>query len=120
MKERDSRTDSSSTPDTDERPSRIPRGACRIWDNRPQPEADQRQCVRRLGGQAAWKTIPSWYVVAQEDRAINPELERFYAKRMGATTSEIKASHVLFISQPEEIARVIAQAANAPLKMSAR
>ena len=60
------------------------------------------------------------YVVAQEDRAINPELERFYAKRMGATTSEIKASHVLFISHPEEIARVIGQAANAPMKTSSR
>src|SRR3954471_22653442 len=57
--------------------------------------------------QPAWKTIPSWYVVAQEDRAINPDLERFYAKRMGAKTSEIKASHVLFISHPLEIARVI-------------
>jgi hypothetical protein len=47
-------------------------------------------------------------------------LERFYAKRMGATTSEIKASHVLFISQPEEIARVIGQAANAPMKTATR
>lgn len=63
--------------------------------------------------QPAWKTIPSWYVVAQEDRAINPELERFYAKRMGAKTFEIKASHVLFISHPLEIARVIEQAAGA-------
>jgi pimeloyl-ACP methyl ester carboxylesterase len=73
-------------------------------------------------GQAAWKTIPSWYVVAQEDRAINPELERFYAKRMGATTSEIKASHVVFISQPEAIARLIAQAADAhaPMKTATR
>ena len=71
-------------------------------------------------GQAAWRTIPSWYVVAQEDRALDPELERFYAKRMGATTSEIKASHVLFISQPEQIARVIGQAANAPMRTSSR
>lgn len=70
--------------------------------------------------QAAWKTIPSWYVVAQEDRAIAPELERFYATRMGATTSEIKASHVLFISHPEEIARVIEQAANTQAKTSLR
>jgi len=36
----------------------------------------------------AWKTIPSWYIVASEDRAINPELERFYAKRIGATTRD--------------------------------
>jgi hypothetical protein len=43
----------------------------------------------------AWRTIPSWYVVAQDDRAINPDLERFYAKRIGATIKKIKASHTL-------------------------
>ena len=63
--------------------------------------------------QPAWKTIPSWYVVAQDDRAINPDLERFYAKRMGATTSELKASHVVFISHALEVARVIEKAAGA-------
>jgi pimeloyl-ACP methyl ester carboxylesterase len=62
--------------------------------------------------QAAWKTIPSWYVVSQDDRAINPDLERFYAKRMGATTTEIKSSHVSFISHPAEITRVIERAAS--------
>jgi pimeloyl-ACP methyl ester carboxylesterase len=60
---------------------------------------------------AAWKTIPAWYIVATEDRAINPDLERFYAKRMGAKTVEIKASHVVFISHPAEVARIIEQAA---------
>jgi pimeloyl-ACP methyl ester carboxylesterase len=66
--------------------------------------------------QAAWKTIPSWYLVAQEDRAINPELERFYAQRMGAKTTEIKASHVPFVSHPREVARLIEQAASAAVK----
>lgn len=66
--------------------------------------------------QPAWKTIPSWYLVAQEDRAINPDLERFYAKRMGATTTEIKSSHVPFVSHPREVARLIEQAATAPVK----
>jgi pimeloyl-ACP methyl ester carboxylesterase len=61
--------------------------------------------------QAAWKTIPSWYLVTQDDRAINPDLERFYAKRIGAKTSEIKSSHVPFISHPAEVARLIEQAA---------
>ena len=51
--------------------------------------------------------------IAQEDRAINPELERFNAKRMGAETSEIKASHLPFISHPGEVARLIEQAASA-------
>ena len=66
--------------------------------------------------QAAWKTIPSWYMVARGDRAINPDLERFYAKRMGATTSEIEASHVPFVSRPREVARLIGQAARAAAK----
>ena len=61
----------------------------------------------------AWKTIPSWYIVATEDRAINPELERFYAKRIGATTTEIKSSHVPFLSHPKEVAKVIEAAATA-------
>ena len=62
---------------------------------------------------AAWKTIPSWYVVGQEDKTIDPDLERFYAKRMGAHTTEIKASHVPFISHPKEITRIIEEAATA-------
>ena len=64
----------------------------------------------------AWKTIPSWYLVAQEDQAINPELERFMAQRMGAKTSEIKASHVSFISRPNEVAELIEAAATAAVK----
>jgi pimeloyl-ACP methyl ester carboxylesterase len=61
--------------------------------------------------QATWRTIPSWYLVAQDDRAINPDLERFYAKRMGARTTEIKSSHVPFLSHPVVVARLIEQAA---------
>jgi len=60
-----------------------------------------------------WKNIPSWYLVATEDRAINPDLERFMAKRIGATTSEVKASHVPFITHPKEVAKVIESAARA-------
>jgi pimeloyl-ACP methyl ester carboxylesterase len=61
--------------------------------------------------EVAWKTIPSWYVVAARDKALNPDLERFYAKRMGAHTSEIDGSHFVFLSHPREIARVIEEAA---------
>lgn len=60
---------------------------------------------------AAWKTIPSWYVVSKKDHAINPDLERFYAKRMNAHTTEVDASHVAFISHPDEIAKIIEEAA---------
>ena len=54
--------------------------------------------------QAAWRSKPSFYAVSTEDRTINPDLERFMAKRMRATTIEVKASHVSLISHPQEIA----------------
>ena len=60
---------------------------------------------------AAWRSKPSWYAVSTEDRTINPDLERFMAKRMGARTIEVKASHVSLISQPEAIANLIVEAA---------
>src|SRR5689334_16212746 len=62
---------------------------------------------------ATWKTIPSWYLVSQDDRAINPDLERFYAKRAKAHTTEVKSSHVAFLSHPAVVAQVIEQAARA-------
>jgi pimeloyl-ACP methyl ester carboxylesterase len=65
---------------------------------------------------AAWKTIPSWYAVSTQDHAINPDLERFLAKRMNATITELDASHVSFISQPAEIAKIIEIAAAATVK----
>src|SRR5215468_10540808 len=55
---------------------------------------------------AAWRSKPSWYAVSTEDRTINPDLERFMAKRMGAKTIEVMASHVSLISQPEAIANL--------------
>ena len=60
---------------------------------------------------AAWRSKPSFYAVSTEDRTINPDLERFMAKRMGATTIELKSSHVSLISHPQEIADLILQAA---------
>jgi len=62
-------------------------------------------------GHAAWHDLPSWYVVARQDRIIHPELERFMAKRMGAITSELDSSHVPFISQPLQVSRVVLEAA---------
>jgi len=60
---------------------------------------------------AAWRSKPSFYSVSTEDRTINPDLQRFMAKRMGATTIEVKASHLSLISQPDTIANLILQAA---------
>jgi pimeloyl-ACP methyl ester carboxylesterase len=60
---------------------------------------------------AAWRSKPSFYAVSTEDRTIDPDLERFMAKRMGATTIEVKASHLSLISHPQEIADLILAAA---------
>lgn len=59
---------------------------------------------------AAWHNKPSWYVVSQNDRMINPALERAMAKTIHAKTTEVAASHVSMVSQPDAIARTIEQA----------
>jgi pimeloyl-ACP methyl ester carboxylesterase len=61
----------------------------------------------------AWRTKPSWSIVATEDRTVHPELERAAAKRMGATTIEVKSSHVPMLSQPRAVLDVIRKAASA-------
>src|SRR5262252_3867778 len=60
---------------------------------------------------AAWRSKPSYYAVSTEDRTINPDLERFMAKRMGANTIEVQASHLSLISRPDDITRLILEAA---------
>jgi pimeloyl-ACP methyl ester carboxylesterase len=67
----------------------------------------------------AWKWKRSWYIVAEADRAVHPDLQRFVAKRMGATTVETNSSHVPMLSQPDLVVGVIRQAANA-LQLSCR
>ncbi|HET9908882.1 MAG TPA: alpha/beta hydrolase [Anaerolineales bacterium] len=62
-------------------------------------------------GTPAWRSLPSWYMVAQNDEAIPPDAQRFFAQRMGATTVEIKSSHVPLVSRPESVANLIEQAA---------
>ena len=64
-------------------------------------------------GVPAWKSLPSWYLVAQNDEAIPPDAERQFAARMGATTVEIPSSHVPMVSHPTEVADLIENAANA-------
>jgi len=60
---------------------------------------------------AAWRTKPSFYAVSTEDRTINPDLQRFMAKRMGAATVELNSSHLSLLSHPQEIAALILRAA---------
>ena len=60
----------------------------------------------------AWRTKPSWYIVANNDRSVQPEQERFVAKRMGARTYDVDSSHVPMLSQPGFVLDVIRTAAN--------
>jgi pimeloyl-ACP methyl ester carboxylesterase len=69
---------------------------------------------RDVIGPPAWKSLPSWYLVAQNDEAIPPAAERQFAERMGATTVEIPSSHVAMVSYPAEVAELIERAATSP------
>jgi len=62
-------------------------------------------------GVPAWKSLPSWYLVAAEDQAIPPDAERLFASRMGATTIEVPSSHVAMVSHPDDVAQLIETAA---------
>ena len=64
-------------------------------------------------GVPAWKTLPSWYLVAADDQALPPDAERMFASRMGAATVEIPASHVAMVSHPGDVAQLIKTAAEA-------
>jgi pimeloyl-ACP methyl ester carboxylesterase len=71
-------------------------------------------------GAPAWKSLPSWYLVAQNDEAITPDAERQFAERMGATTVEIPSSHVAMVSYPAEVTELIEQAAASVYATAAR
>jgi len=64
-------------------------------------------------GTPAWKSVPSWYLVAKDDEAIPPEAEMQFAQRMGATTVEVPSSHVAMVSHPNAVVEVVEQAAEA-------
>jgi pimeloyl-ACP methyl ester carboxylesterase len=63
-------------------------------------------------GVPAWKSLPSWYLVATQDQAIPPDAERMFANRMGATTIEVPSGHLAMISHPEETTQLIKSAAD--------
>ena len=67
--------------------------------------------LEEVSGEPAWKNIPSWYLVATEDRAIPPTTQRFMAERAGATIAEVRASHVSMISKPASTTNLILEAA---------
>ena len=67
--------------------------------------------LQEVMGVPAWKSLPSWYLVAADDQAIPPDAERLFAKRMGATTVEVPSSHVAMVSHPDDVATLIETAA---------
>ena len=70
--------------------------------------------VEALNGtisQPAWKTKPSWYLIATDDRMIPPPAQRFMSKRAGATVVEVAGSHAVYVSQPDAVAALIVKAA---------
>jgi pimeloyl-ACP methyl ester carboxylesterase len=71
-------------------------------------------------GVPAWKSLPSWYMVAVDDQALPPDAERLFAKRMGATVVEVPSSHLAMVSHPGEVAKLTEAAADAVSASSAR
>jgi pimeloyl-ACP methyl ester carboxylesterase len=67
-------------------------------------------------GVPAWKSLPSWYLVATADEAIPPDAERLFAKRMGATTIEVPAGHLAMVSHPDEVVTLIESAAKVAVR----
>ena len=80
-----------------------------VWATQGVPAAD---LFASKTENAAWKSKPSWYIVAKQDRTVQPELERFCAQRMGATTYEADSSHVVMLSNPGLVTDVIRMAAD--------
>lgn len=80
-----------------------------VWATQAVPDADLFN--QKLNG-TAWRSKPSWYIVANNDRTVQPDLERFAAKRMGAHTYDVDSSHVAMLSQPDAVLDVIRTAAN--------
>jgi len=81
-----------------------------VWATHYPPAADLFD--QKMEG-TAWKSKPSWYIVAKNDRTVHPDLQRFVAKRMGATVYEVASSHVPMLSNPKLVIDVIRAAANA-------
>ena len=88
-----------------------------LWATQVAPAADL--FTQKLGG-IAWRSKPSWYTVTTRDRAVQPELQRSVAKRMGATIHEVESSHVPMLSKPNVVIDVIRKAANAVTTLQAR
>jgi len=81
-----------------------------VWATHYAPAAD---LFSRNAEGVAWRSKPSWYIRAMRDRTVNPDLEKFVAERMGATTYDVDSSHVAMLSHPDVVIDVIRTAATA-------
>lgn len=87
-----------------------------VWATQAVPVPDL--FMQKVDG-VAWRSKPSWYIVGKNDRTVHPDLERFVAKRMGASTVELSSSHVPMLSQPDAVLDVIRNAAKKTQKSKA-
>jgi pimeloyl-ACP methyl ester carboxylesterase len=85
-----------------------------VWATHYPPVADLFE--QQKLDEVAWKSKPSWFILAQKDQTVHPDLQRFLAKRMNATVIEADSSHVIMLSQPELVIEVIRKAVAAVQK----
>lgn len=85
-----------------------------VWATHYAPAADlfQQQKLKKV----PWQSKPSWFIVCNKDQTVHPDLQRFLAKRMGATVTEVESSHVPMLSKPDVVIDVIRKAASAAIK----
>jgi pimeloyl-ACP methyl ester carboxylesterase len=86
-----------------------------VWATHYAPVADLFHQQKLGAGDIAWKSKPSWYILAKQDHTVHPDLQRWVSKRMGATVTEVTSSHVPMLSQPDVVIDVIRKAAAAVL-----
>ncbi|WP_047486744.1 alpha/beta fold hydrolase [Terriglobus sp. TAA 43] len=82
-----------------------------VWATHYAPVADLFQQQKLDANGVAWRTKPSWYVLAKQDHTVHPDLQRWVSKRMGATVTEVESSHVPMLSMPDVVIDVIRKAA---------
>jgi pimeloyl-ACP methyl ester carboxylesterase len=87
----------------------VDRAQARVMHAVQQPIAGS--AFNDLMGQPAWKSLPTWFLIAKDDEALPPDAERQFAARMGATTVEVPSSHVAMVSHPADVVDLIETAA---------
>jgi pimeloyl-ACP methyl ester carboxylesterase len=87
-----------------------------VWATHYAPAADLFQQQKLSADKVAWRSKPSWYILARQDHTVHPDLQRWVSKRMGATVTEVESSHVPMLSQPDVVIDVIRKAAAAVQK----